>query len=69
MEEIDTMYIMHVSPRESTKWVAPPPEQLITTERLVRGDVAGTGVDLEQNDSARARAKETAPGPTEDHSE
>ena len=62
LEEIDTMYILHVNPRESSKWIAPPPEQLITTERLVRGEVAGTGVDLEQSDSARARAKETEPG-------
>lgn len=69
LEEIDTMYILHVNPRESTKWVAPPPEELITTERLVRGEVAGTGADLEQSDSARARAKETEPGPTAAHSE
>jgi SP family sugar:H+ symporter-like MFS transporter len=63
LEEIDTMYILHVNPRESTKWIAPPPEELITTERLVRGEVAGTGADLEQSDSARARAraKETEP--------
>jgi len=69
LEEIDTMYILHVNPRQSAKWIAPPPEELITTERLVRGEVAGTGVDLEQSDSARARAKETSPGPTADHSE
>ncbi|KAH8800081.1 sugar transporter family protein [Hyaloscypha sp. PMI_1271] len=43
LEEIDTMYILHVNPSESTKWIAPPPEELITTERLVRGEVAGTG--------------------------
>jgi hypothetical protein len=48
LEEIDTMYILHINPRESTKWIAPPPEELVTTERLVRGEVAGTGVDLEQ---------------------
>lgn len=62
LEEIDTMYILHINPRESTKWIAPPPEELITTERLVRGEVAGIGPDLEQSDSSRARAKETEPG-------
>ena len=62
LEEIDTMYILHVNPRESTKWIAPPPEELVTTERLVRGEVAGTGADLEQSESARVRAKETEPG-------
>jgi SP family sugar:H+ symporter-like MFS transporter len=62
LEEIDTMYILHINPRESTKWIAPPPEELVTTERLVRGEVAGTGADLEQSGSARARAKETEPG-------
>jgi MFS transporter, SP family, sugar:H+ symporter len=63
------MYILHINPRESAKWVAPPPEELITTERLVRGEVAGTGADLEQNDSAaRARNKETT-DPTADHNE
>jgi len=62
LEEIDTMYILHIDPRKSSKWIAPPPEELITTERLVRGEVAGTGADLEMSDSARARAKETEPG-------
>lgn len=69
LEEIDTMYILHVNPITSSQWVAPPPDQLITTEKLVRGEVAGTGVDLEQSISARARAKETAPAPSADHNE
>jgi SP family sugar:H+ symporter-like MFS transporter len=69
LEEIDTMYILHVDPRKSSKWIAPPPEELVTTERLVRGQVAGAGPDLEQSDSARARAKETAPAPSVDHTE
>lgn len=67
LEEIDTMYILHVKPWESSKWVAPPPEQLVTTERLVRGEVNGNGPDLEQSESARN--KETAPGPTADHTD
>lgn len=52
--------------RKSSEWIAPPPEQLVTTERLVRGDAAGTGPDLEASESARR--KETAPG-TADHNE
>ena len=47
--------------RKSSEWIAPPPEQLVTTERLVRGGAAGTGPDLEASESARK--KETAPGP------
>jgi SP family sugar:H+ symporter-like MFS transporter len=67
LEEIDTMYIMHVDPRKSAKWIAPPPEQLVTTERIARGEVAGTGADLEASGSARG--KETAPDGTTDHAE
>ncbi|KAG4421802.1 hypothetical protein IFR04_005052 [Cadophora malorum] len=66
LEEVDTMYITHVVPWKSSEWIAPPPEQLVTTERLVRGDAAGTGPDLEASESARR--KETAPG-TADHNE
>lgn len=54
------MYILHVDPRTSAKWIAPPPDQLVTTNRIVRGEVAGTGADLEATGSARN--KETAPG-------
>lgn len=53
--------------RKSSEWVAPPPGELVTTERLVRGEAAGTGPDLEASESARR--KETAPGPTADHTE
>ena len=63
LEEIDTMYILHVDPRKSEKWVAPPPDQLITTEKLVRGDVEGGNPNVE------AANKETAPGPTTTHDE
>lgn len=28
LEEIDTMYLERVSPMKSTKWVAPPPEEM-----------------------------------------
>jgi SP family sugar:H+ symporter-like MFS transporter len=69
LEEIDTMYILHINPRESSKWIPLAPEELVTTERLVRGKVAGLGRDLEISDSARVQAKETVPGPTAGHFE
>lgn len=33
LEEIDTMYIMHVSPMKSSKWEPPPEEELVTAEK------------------------------------
>jgi hypothetical protein len=61
------MYILHVKPWESSKWIAPLPEQLFATERLVRGQVNGNGPDLEQNEDARNM--ETSPASTADHIE
>jgi SP family sugar:H+ symporter-like MFS transporter len=63
VEEIDTMYLIHVNPRESTKWIAPPPEQLITTEKLVRG-ASATGADVERTADLVAE-----PGTTIDHAD
>jgi SP family sugar:H+ symporter-like MFS transporter len=63
LEEIDTMYILHVDPRKSAKWVAPPPDQLVTTEKLVRGGMEAGDPNLE------AANKETALGLTTNHSE
>ena len=37
LEEVDTMYITHVSPRESAKWQAPEGENLLPSERAARG--------------------------------
>jgi len=34
LEEIDTMYILHVDPRKSSKWVAPEGEDLVTADKL-----------------------------------
>jgi SP family sugar:H+ symporter-like MFS transporter len=34
LEEIDTMYILHVSPRKSSKWKPPANEELVTADRL-----------------------------------
>lgn len=67
MEEIDTMYLLHVNPRESTKWVAPPPDQLVTTEQLVRGASRRSGADVEQN--IPEFKPEVPPSPRADHSE
>lgn len=57
------MYLLHVNPRESTKWIAPPPEELITTEKLVRG-ASATGADVE-----RTASRVAEPGTTIDHAE
>ncbi|KZF25822.1 putative MFS monosaccharide transporter [Xylona heveae TC161] len=34
LEEIDTMYILHVKPWESSKWIPPDNEDLVTADRL-----------------------------------
>lgn len=34
LEEIDTMYITHVSPRKSSKWQPPEGEELVTADNL-----------------------------------
>lgn len=54
VEELDTMYLIRISPRKSSKWVAPPPEELITTEDLVRKESSVAGTDVERNGSSRA---------------
>jgi hypothetical protein len=56
------MYLLHVNPRESAKWVAPPPDQLVTTEKLVRR--ASRAADTEQN--IPEDKQELAPGRTSD---
>ncbi|KAI0973245.1 hexose transporter [Xylaria arbuscula] len=38
LEEIDTMYVQHVNPRKSEKWIPPPPEEIARIRRE-----AGTG--------------------------
>jgi len=52
---------------KSTAWIAPPPEQIITTGKLMRGEIAGTGPDLEQ--SISARGKETVSPANTRHTE
>ncbi|KAM0477845.1 hypothetical protein ACHAPX_005611 [Trichoderma viride] len=39
LEEIDTMYLEHVLPWKSTKWVAPPPEHIQNILRKGGGDL------------------------------
>jgi SP family sugar:H+ symporter-like MFS transporter len=65
LEEIDTMYLMHVAPWKSAEWIASPPEELVTTERMVTGQrgAATNGANLEQtasNASMRRRNEEAA---------
>lgn len=36
LEQIDTMYLLHVPPRHSANWEAPEGEDLITAERVMR---------------------------------
>ena len=50
LEEIDTMYLMKVVPWKSSGWVAPPPEELVTTNDLLTGNNAN-GANLEQTPS------------------
>ncbi|KAH8802770.1 sugar porter family MFS transporter [Xylogone sp. PMI_703] len=67
LEELDTMYLLHVDPRKSSKWVAPPPEQLVTTERLVTRQAS-----LGQNDPEHAgnsTTERTSTPPTEEKDE
>lgn len=40
LEEIDTMYLEHVKPWQSSKWVPPPPEHMANIRRKA-------GVDLD----------------------
>ena len=51
LEEIDTMYLMKVVPWKSSEWVAPPPEELVTTEHLVTGNNS-IGANVEHTPSA-----------------
>lgn len=39
LEEIDTMYLEHVLPWKSTKWVPPPPEHMANIRRKAGADL------------------------------
>ncbi|KAK7964436.1 hypothetical protein PG988_011410 [Apiospora saccharicola] len=47
LEEIDTMYVEHVPPTKSAKWVAPPPEEIARIRRE-----AGTELVVDDDDEA-----------------
>ncbi|KAK9779625.1 putative Major facilitator superfamily (MFS) profile domain-containing protein [Seiridium cardinale] len=42
LEEIDTMYVEHVNPRKSSKWVAPPPEVMERIRKEAGTEVSTT---------------------------
>ncbi|TRX94367.1 hypothetical protein FHL15_004834 [Xylaria flabelliformis] len=70
LEEIDTMYVQHVNPRKSEKWIAPPPEELARIRRE-----AGTGDDVDSSESniatgaANDLEHSRATKPTNEHTE
>lgn len=54
LEEIDTMYLEHVLPWKSSKWVPPPPEHMANIRRK-----AGVDLDvLADQDSENAIAND-----------
>lgn len=56
LEEIDTMYLEHVLPWKSSKWVPPPPEHMANIRRK-----AGVDLDvLADQDSDNAIANEAS---------
>ncbi|KAL3424911.1 High-affinity fructose transporter ght6-like protein 1 [Phlyctema vagabunda] len=66
LEEVDTMYLLKVDPRKSAHWIAPPPEELITTNQIMRGQ-ASTGNDIERSTtSTSARASGPVTGDSEE---
>jgi SP family sugar:H+ symporter-like MFS transporter len=55
------MYLLRINPRESTKWIAPPPKELVTTEKVVRGESSVAETDLERNSGSRVPEMTTSP--------
>jgi SP family sugar:H+ symporter-like MFS transporter len=55
------MYLLRINPRESTKWIAPPPKELVTTEKVVRGEISVAETDLERNSGSRVPEMTTSP--------
>ncbi|KAK8096554.1 hypothetical protein PG999_012498 [Apiospora kogelbergensis] len=46
LEEIDTMYVEHVPPTKSAKWVAPPPEEIARIRREAGTELVGGAGDV-----------------------
>ncbi|KAK4951500.1 hexose transporter hxt5 [Elasticomyces elasticus] len=67
LEEIDTMYILHVSPIKSTKWVAPEGEDLVTADQLYLEPGAR---NIKKQDAAgmeTAHGREEVPAPNDQY--
>lgn len=45
LEQIDTMYLLHVPPRQSTKWEPPHGEDLITSDRVAKERMGQKGAN------------------------
>ena len=67
LEETDTMYILHVKPWKSSKWVAPEGEDLITADKLFLTD---NGRGIRKEDAAGMEGedrREAIPDATAEH--
>ncbi|KAI8657151.1 MFS domain-containing protein [Fusarium keratoplasticum] len=75
LEEIDTMYLEHVSPMKSSKWQPPPPEEMSRIRKQAGTDLEATaavseddtlqrnsGFTNEDGHATRAAKKEELPG-------
>jgi len=51
LEEIDTMYVLHVPPWKSSSWVPPENEELVTSEKVARQQEGGGVLQAEQNEA------------------
>lgn len=67
LEEIDTMYIMHVNPIKSSKWQAPEGEDLITADSMFLEPGARRIRKQEAAGMESAQNREDMPAATEDH--
>ncbi|KAK5171500.1 hexose transporter hxt5 [Saxophila tyrrhenica] len=67
LEEIDTMYIMHVSPLKSSKWVAPEGEDLVTADKLFLEPGAGGIRKQEASGMEGEQRLEDVPAATDEH--
>ena len=67
LEEIDTMYILHVKPWQSSKWTAPENEELVTADALA---LTGGARGIKKADAAGMESemrRESIPAATSTH--
>ena len=57
LEEIDTMYLEHVLPWKSSKWEAPPPQEIAAIRKRAGTELVAEGAEIEN--PARADAEST----------